>query len=497
MTSSRKFYFEDHEQCSIFTGRDDVRVKIACPIAENKKERCAMNHLQSKSKVFWGLVLTVLCVMWSGGASFVAPSQAAVADSGVQCRVELDKGVISTESSQRAVVKVTLDPPPPPPPDRIERPPVNLSVVLDRSGSMSGAKLAKAKEAAIEALRRLGPRDIFSVVIYDHTVQTIVPARQAINIEWIESRIRQIRAGGNTALFGGVSQGAAEVRKNLRGDYVHRIILLSDGRANVGPSSPNDLGRLGAALMKEHISVTTVGVGYDYNEDLMTRLSQNSDGNSYFVESSEDLPQIFAEELGDVLNVTAQSVRLIIECPNGVMPIRIIGRDGRIRGRTVDILLNQLYGGKEKYALVEVEIPRHETGQMIDVARATVFYINPFTQKEERSTGHTSVRFSGNKEEIRKSANVNVQREYHLNLNAIAQEKAISLSDKGKKKDAVRELKQSADQLREAGTKYNDEQLLHKAEEMDNQATQIEKEGMTPKYRKSLRTNSYQMKNQQ
>ena len=152
--------------------------------------------------------------------------------------------------------------------------------------------------------------------------------------------------------------------------YVHRIILLSDGLANVGPSSPEDLGRLGAALIKENISVTTVGVGTDYNEDLMARLSQNSDGNTYFVESSGDLPRIFAAELGDVLSIVAKKVNLTIECPSGVRPIAIIGRDGRIKGQSVELYLNQLYGGQEKYALLKVEVPKAESGKEMEIAVA-------------------------------------------------------------------------------------------------------------------------------
>ena len=227
----------------------------------------------------------------------------------VVCRVELDRGILPAGASQRAIVKVSLDAPT----IRIkaERPPINLAIVLDRSGSMgSDQKLEKAKQAAIEALRRLSERDRFSLVIFDHEVETIVPPQSASNTEWIESRIREIRARGNTALFSGVSQGAAEVRKHLGDHYVHRILLLSDGQANVGPRQPEDLGRLGAALMKEHIAVTTIGVGTDYNEDLMTRLAQQSDGNTYFVESSADLPRIFAAELGDVLSVFAREVVL-------------------------------------------------------------------------------------------------------------------------------------------------------------------------------------------
>jgi Ca-activated chloride channel family protein len=444
----------------------------------------------------WVMVIFILFGLCEG-KYLVSPVVVAakVPSSRVACRVEIDRNVLPEGGRQKAVIKVTLDPPPPP--ENIERPAVNLSIVLDRSGSMSGQKLEKAKAAAIEALRHLGAEDIFSVVVYDHNVRTVVPARSARYVEWIERQIRQIRSGGNTALFGGVSQGAAELRKNFGGRYIHRIILLSDGIANVGPSTPEDLGRLGAAFIKEGISVTTVGVGTDYNEDLMTSLSRNSDGNSYFVESSADLPRIFAAELGDVLNVVAKKIHIVVECPDGVRPLTIIGREGRIRGRTVELYLNQLYGGQEKYALIEVEVPGKNSGEEIHIASVNVSYENPLTQRNETASGRVSARFSDDTTEVNKSGNVEVQRDYQLNLNAIAKDRAISLSDMGKKDEAVRELKKSAGQLRYLGRKYGDEKLLDEAEEMDQQAGQIEEKGMTRKYRKSLRTDSYQMKHQQ
>jgi len=453
-----------------------------------------MKSLKKGKKKSWRMRIITL-VGFCAVLSIVVQADAGVSKSGVECRVEIDRAVLPAGGTQRAVVKITLDAPPPP--EKNMRPAVNLAIVLDRSGSMAGQKLERAKDAAIEALRHLGPMDMFSVVVYDHNVSTVVPAQHATNIEWIEGRIRQIRSGGNTALFGGVSQGAAEVRKNLGGNYVHRIILLSDGLANVGPSSPEDLGRLGVALIKESISVTTIGVGTDYNEDLMTRLSQNSDGNTYFVESSRDLPRIFTAELGDVLSVVAKKVHLIIECPDGVKPLNIIGREGRIKGRIVELSLNQLYGSQEKYALIEVEIPGGKSGEKKDIAYVNVSYENPFTQKKETSSGRAYASFSKDRVKVKKSASIAVQKDYYLNLNAISQDKAISLSDRGKKNEAVSELKKSADKLREVGQEYNDEDLLKRAEEMEVQAGQIEKEGMTKKYRKVLRTDSYQMKNQQ
>ncbi len=435
--------------------------------------------------------LVIVCGLWGIAALTASMARGSV----VNTMVQTGSGVLPAGGSQRAVVKITLDAPKTL--TNTDRPPVNLAIVLDRSGSMAGKKIQKAKEAAIEALRRLGPKDIFSVVVYDHNVRTVVPAQYVKNSEGIEARIRRIRPGGKTALFAGVSQGAAQIRKNIEEKYVHRIILLSDGIANVGPSSPNDLGRLGAALLKEGISVTTVGVGVDYNEDLMTRLSQKSDGNSYFVESSTDLPRIFAAELGDVLNVVAKKVRMIIECPEGVKPLRLVGRDGRIKGRTVELSMNQLYGGQEKYALLEVEVPKSKDGQTLEVAVAKISYDNALSGRRETSVGKTSVRFSKDTVEVKKSVNAKVQEAHVLTRNAMAQEAAISFADSGKPQAAVRRLNESAGELRKLGKKYDSGLLLKKAVKLEQQAETISKEGMTRKSRKDLRTDSFQMKNQQ
>jgi Ca-activated chloride channel family protein len=144
-----------------------------------------------------------------------------------------------------------------------------------------------------------------------------------------------------------------------------------------------------------------------------------------------------------------------------------------------------------------VEISGGMIGENKDIALAKVFYENPFTQRKETSAGRATARFSKDRKEVRKSANIEVFRDYQLNLNALAQEKAITLSDKGKKKEAVEELRTSANQMRELGEEYDDDRLLDQAQEMEAQAAQIEKEGMTKKSRKMLRTDSFQMKNQQ
>ena len=113
---------------------------------------------------------------------------------------------------------------------------------------------------------------------------------------------------------------------------MNRVILLSDGQANVGPKSATELGELGMSLGKEGISVTTIGLGAGYNEDLMANLAGYSDGNHAFVENAEDLVRIFNYEFGDVLSVVAQDLVIRIQLMDGVRPMRLLGRDGEILG---------------------------------------------------------------------------------------------------------------------------------------------------------------------
>lgn len=435
------------------------------------------------SKLCIGLFVSLLLT----GSALAAPL--------VNCTVDLDRAVLPAGQTQTAVIKINLDAAPLP--DRTARPPVNLALVLDRSGSMQGGKITKAREAAIEALRRLNGTDRFALVAYDHRVDTLVPSQSPRNSSWIESRIRQIRADGNTALFGAVSQGAAETRKHLGDDYIHRVILLSDGLANVGPSSPGDLGRLGAALLKEGISVSTVGIGTDYNEDLMVQLASRSDGNHYFVAESRELPRIFASELGDVLSTVARRVVIEIECPEGVKPIRIIGRDGRIHGDRVELRMNQLYGGQNKYALVEVEIPAGQPDQKIELAQVNCRYENTLTAQQEQSAVQVMARYSGSTEEVRKSVKPAVQESVIANEIAESRDKALDLYNAGRKDEAVRELEQRRQQIEQKSQALGMPALAAPAATLADEAQEYEADDLDSTRKKEIRSESYRIRKQQ
>ena len=134
------------------------------------------------------------------------------------------------------------------------RNPVNAAVVLDISGSMSGSKIDSAKEAAKILIKKMHPDDIISVIIYQTSASLLVDADYVRNQHDIFSKIDSLNAGGNTALYDGVTLGAEEIQRFLTDNSVNRVILLSDGLANVGPSSAEDLGNLGSLVFDSGIS---------------------------------------------------------------------------------------------------------------------------------------------------------------------------------------------------------------------------------------------------
>ncbi|MBC7830835.1 MAG: VWA domain-containing protein, partial [Hyphomicrobium sp.] len=180
------------------------------------------------------------------------------------------------------------------------RTPVNVAIVIDRSGSMQGDRIAAAREGARVALKRLSSDDIVSLVSYNHDFDVLSPAAPLRDSrDKLIEAIDNLQASGTTALYAGVQEGGRQVEKFVSDNNVNRVILLSDGLANVGPSTPGELAELGRKLASKGISVSTIGLGLDYNEDLMQRLAAASDGNHAFVERPSDLAEIFDREFGD------------------------------------------------------------------------------------------------------------------------------------------------------------------------------------------------------
>lgn len=408
--------------------------------------------------------------------------------------VQLSTPVVLESHSQTAFLKVGLTGFP------LEgteyRTPVNVAIVIDRSGSMAGEKMQRAKEAAIMAIERLSPDDIVSVVSYGSTVEVIVPATKVDEKNLIYRAINRLYPSGSTALFAGVSKGARQVRKFSDTDRVNRIILVSDGLANVGPSSPQELGSLGRSLAKEGVSVTTIGLGNGYNEDLMVALAGNSDGNHAFVENASDLAQVFAYEFGDLLSVVARNISFKIKFNKGIRPVRVLGRFARIHGRQVSSNLTQLYANQEKFLLIEMQITPNKTNAANEVASVDIQYSNTVAKSIDVLSKNVYVSFTDSWTQVEEHRNDEVMVTSVELIAAESQKTAIALRDKGNMVEAKRALENNAAYLESASKKYKSKRLKKQAA-----GNRKAKSNLAPskwkRQRKAMYDDNYAIENQQ
>lgn len=382
---------------------------------------------------------------------------AAQAADPVEVRVELAHPKIPAQKSHTTYLKVGLagiqqqEKP--------ARPPVNVAIVLDRSGSMSGDKIVHARQAAIEALQRLGGDDIVSVVTFDDVAEAVVPATKMTSRDDIVRAIEQITPRGSTALFAGVSRAAEELRKFKTPNMVNRIVLLSDGIANIGPASADEMGRYGVSLAKESISVTTLGLGLNYNEKLLAQLAQHSDGNHAFIANPGELAAVFTEEFGDILSVVAQEIRVKVHCLEGVRPVRVLGREASIRGGDVEVAMNQLRAGQEKYVLLEVELLAGAANSQQLIGNVEVNYRRNDASAPQRIVRSSLASRVGDEREVEAAANTPILVEVAKQIGVEKQMIAVKLNDEGKTKEAEKVFFDNASNLQKLGQKYGSADL--------------------------------------
>jgi Ca-activated chloride channel homolog len=327
-----------------------------------------------------------------------------------------------------------------------DRTPVNVAFVIDRSGSMTGERIAQARGAAVMAIKRLDDKDIASVVIFDEKVDVPVPAQKVADHNYFIDRILQVAARGNTAIYAGVNAGADEVRKFKDPHRLNRVVLLSDGQANVGPSRPDDFAELGRKLLAEGISVSTIGLGADYNEDLMLRLARAADGNHAFAGAATDLIQIFNREFDDVLASCAQMVSIDVELKPGVRAVRALSRDGAIEGTHAKFQLNQVYAATEHYVLMEVAFDA-ATAEEREVGVVRVAYTAPDTGARQTLDAPIRARFGGSDADIAANADKIVTESVIEQTTRERAAQAVALRDQGRVEEARALLSQNTREI--------------------------------------------------
>ena len=213
-------------------------------------------------------------------------------------------------------------------PSDLQRLPLHLGLVIDVSGSMQGEKLRATQEALRNLLRRLHPEDRVALVAYSDVVQ-VVERTGGSEKQRLIDQVARLRAGGNTNLSGGWLEGLAQVERERSAKGLHRVLLLTDGRANLGVTDPEHLAAIGRRGLEQGVRTTTLGFGADYDEDLLTRIADESGGNAYYIETPDHAANAFLQELGELGNVVGQNLELIVGCEPGVRLVDATSFPGR------------------------------------------------------------------------------------------------------------------------------------------------------------------------
>ena len=250
---------------------------------------------------------------------------------------------------------------PPPLPERADRPRLNLGLVLDRSGSMAGIPLVHAKQAADRAVRMLDPEDHISVVTYDASVDALVPSTPVGDGRHVRRAIATVQAGGTTALHAGWLEGASQVASHLDARALNRVLLLSDGMANVGVTDPDVIATDAASVGETGVSTSTVGLGGQFNEDLLEAMAQAGGGNTYLVESSEGLRAVLEAELRGLSATFGRRVRLAFRMNGSGAQVAEILDDLPIEGE--ELRLPDLVAGLPQDIAGSLRVPPTEPGE--------------------------------------------------------------------------------------------------------------------------------------
>ncbi len=328
-------------------------------------------------------------------------------------------------------------------PERARRP-MNISVVLDRSGSMADErKIDYAKQALNKLIDQLSSEDIFSLVVYDDVIDVLRAAQRVGNKRDLKRLVSDIYPRNSTNLGGGMMEGLRQVERNIGREYVNRVILLSDGLANQGITDPRELSRIARNYRNKSISLTTMGVGLDYNENLMVGLAESGGGNYYFIESASQLASIMNKEFHSASSVIAQNAFIELKLGRGVRVLDVIGCEHSYASDRHTIPVGDLYANETREFSVELSIP--EGSGTLTVA--TGILRCECSSSASRPSFSAKANYTRDVAMIEKNRDMDVQAKADIAVSTRKVDRAMKALDEGRGDEAKAELSSARQML--------------------------------------------------
>ncbi|MCB2406618.1 vWA domain-containing protein [Hymenobacter lucidus] len=374
-----------------------------------------------------------------------------------------------------------------------QRRPLNVALVIDRSGSMAGAPLKHALKAAADFVDRLTADDRLSVVVYDDVVDTLLDAQLVTDKEAIKQILKSVRAGGITNLSGGWLRGCELVAKHKTDQHVNRVLLLTDGQANHGVTNPAILTATAGKKAEEGITTTTLGFGSHFEEDLLIGMARAAGGNFYFIQSLDDAADVFGIELDSLKAIAAQNLTVTLtpigqaEIADVLSLARVEPQDG---GRLV-LHLGDVHENEDKLLGLQFRLPALAAGshQLLHIAyRADAIREGSI---EAIAGEHTVQVTAGGIEAVADAADGGVTMDLARLRIARDKERAVDLADAGKHQEAEELLHQLVAYLTAKGLHEHFE-IAEEIDQINHYAQRIASRHLDNESRKELRDQAFQ-----
>ncbi|MEH1952467.1 vWA domain-containing protein [Nostoc sp.] len=370
---------------------------------------------------------------------------------------------------------------------------LNLSLVIDRSGSMAGAPLHHALKAAESVVDQLEPDDILSVVVYDDEVDSVVPPQAVTNKSALKNSIRKVRAGGITNLSGGWLKGCEHVKTRLDPQKINRVLLLTDGHANMGIQDPKVLTATSGQKAEEGITTTTLGFAQGFNEDLLIGMARAATGNFYFIQSIDEATEVFSIELDSLRAVVGQNLKVTLELADGVSLVDTLSLakvSQNDAGQAV-LTLGELYEGEDKLLGLSLLISSAQVG---DLPVMKLHYSADVVQNDliQSVLGIVDIVAKvGTVEEAAFASTSHIILELSRLTIAKAKETGLNLAEHGKHQEAEQILRALVKDLRDKGLNENFE-IAEEIDQLEYFAGRIAQKALGNAGRKEMRDQTYQ-----
>jgi Ca-activated chloride channel family protein len=341
--------------------------------------------------------------------------------------------------------------------------PVDLALVIDTSGSMGGAKIESARAAAKQLVSSLGDGDIVSIDTFSDRAESLVPPTvlNGESRDRLMTAITRLRPQGSTNMFDGLSLAEAHVAQAPPSHTVRRVVVISDGIANVGPSSPAALGAVAERGLAFRAQVTSLGVGNDYDEHTLNALAIRSSGRLFHISEPKEMVAFLRKEV-DLLGATVASDAFVevVAAPG----VRLLGSDGIRTDWTgngaLRIPLGALYAGQHREALVHVRVdpPRFEGAERAPLASVRLVFHDPQDGDLERVQETVArVGMTNDAAMVAKTENARTKAIVAVQDAAKLQIQAAQAVNQGQFMDADKELAQAESRVRAQATATKDD----------------------------------------